>query len=450
MTALASGLRQTPGFARAAAYLPETTYYEATTRRSNAPALSGDITADVVVIGAGYLGLTTALRLAERGRDVVLLEAGRVGGGASGRNGGFVLPGFTAGNEAIAQTLGDDAAADLWALSVEGVAEVKALIARHDIDCGLREGVFVAAAEAGHARGLRREAATLRRQYGYRGLEHLDATEGRDIVASDRYFGGNLDHTAAQLHPLRYAVGLAGAARAAGVRIFENSPVISLDQAPAAPVARTTLGSVRAGAVVMAANAYIGGLAPDVAGRILPLRTFMVATEPLPAAMAARLFPAGAAVYDTQAVLDYYRLGSDNRLLFGGGCAAGDWSRERIAGAMRKKIIRVFPELGGTRIDYAWGGLIDLTMNRMTDVGRTADGIWYAQGFSGHGVALTARTGRALADAICGDAADYARLAAMPHRSVAPLRPIAGLALKAGLAWQKLRQGLGGSAMMSL
>lgn len=450
MTALATGLRQARAFARAAAYLPETTYYEATTRRFNAAALSGDVTADVVVVGGGYLGLTTALRLAERGRDVVLLEAGRVGGGASGRNGGFVLPGFTAGNEAIAHALGDDAAADLWTLSVEGVAEVKDLIARHEIDCSLRDGVFVAAAEAGHARGLRREAANLRRHYGYRGICHLDAAEGRDIVASDRYFGGNLDPNAAQLHPLRYAVGLAAAARAAGVRIFENSPVIGLDQAQAAPVVRTTLGSVRAGAVVMAANAYLGGLAPDIAGRILPLRTFMVATEPLPAATAERLFPAGTAVYDTQAVLDYYRLGADNRLLFGGGCAASDWSRERIAAAMRKKIAKVFPELRGLRIDYAWGGLIDLTVNRMTDVGRTADGIWYAQGFSGHGVALTARTGRALADAICGDGDDYARLAAMPHRSVAPLRPIAGIALKAGLAWQKLRQGLGGNAMMSL
>ncbi len=450
MTALASSMRQTRAFARAAAYLPETTYYEATTRRVACPGLSADITADVVVIGAGYLGLTTALRLAERGRDVVLLEAGRVGGGASGRNGGFVLPGFTAGNAAIAHALGDDAAADLWALSVEGVAEVRALIARHGIDCDLRDGVFVAAAEAGHARGLRREAATLRRHFGYRGIEHLDAAEGRDIVASDRYFGGNLDHDAAQLHPLRYAAGLAAAARSAGVRIFEHSPVIGLDYAEAAPVARTTLGSVRAGAVVLAANAYIGGLAPDVAGRILPLRTFMVATEPLPAALGQKLFPGGAAVYDTQAVLDYYRLGLDGRLLFGGGCAAGDWSRERIAGAMRKKIAKVFPELRGVRIDYAWGGLIDLTVNRMTDVGRTADGIWYAQGFSGHGVALTARTGRALADAICGDGADYARLAAMPHRSVAPLRPIAGLALQAGLAWTKLRQGLGSNALMSL
>lgn len=450
MTALATGLRQARALARAAAYLPETTYYEATTRRVAAPALSGDITADAVVIGGGYLGLTTALRLAERGRDVVLLEAGRVGGGASGRNGGFVLPGFTAGNEAIAHRLGDQAAADLWALSVEGVAEVKALIARHQIDCDLRGGVFVAAAEAGHARSLRREAATLRRHFGYRSLEHFDAAEGRDIVATERYFGGNLDRNAAQLHPLRYAVGLADAARAAGVRIFENSPVIAVDQAGAMPVARTTLGSVRAGSVVLAANAYIGGLAPDVAGRILPFRTFMVATEPLPRALAARLFPAGAAVYDTQAVLDYYRLGADGRLLFGGGCAAGDWSRERIARAMRRKIGKVFPELGGVRIDYAWGGLIDVTVNRMTDVGRTADGIWYAQGFSGHGVALTARTGRALADAICGDGADYARLAAMPHRSVAPLRPIAGLALQAGLVWQRVRQGLGSNALMSL
>lgn len=450
MTALASGLRQARAFARAAAYLPETTYYEATTRRPAAPVLSGDITADVVVVGAGYLGLTTALRLAERGRDVVLLEAGRVGGGASGRNGGFVLPGFTAGNGTIAGTLGDEAAAALWALSVEGVAEVRELIARHGIDCDLRDGVFVAAAEAGHARALRREAAELRRRFGYRGVEHLDAAEGRDIVASDRYFGGNLDRNAAQLHPLRYAVGLAAAARAAGVRIFEHSPVIGLDHTDAAPVARTTLGSVRAGAVVLAANAYVGGLAPDVAGRILPLRTFMVATEPLPAALGRQLFPAGAAVYDTQAVLDYYRLASDGRLLFGGGCAAADWSRERIAATMRKKIAKVFPELRDLRIDYAWGGLVDLTGNRMTDVGRTVDGIWYAQGFSGHGVALTARTGRALADAICGDAADYARLAAMPHRSVAPLRPIAGLALQAGLAWQKLCQGLGGSKLVSL
>ncbi|HEX6980893.1 MAG TPA: FAD-binding oxidoreductase [Alphaproteobacteria bacterium] len=391
----------------------QSTYYEATSEPlSGAPALTGTRRCDVCIIGAGYTGLSAALHLAARGLDVVVLEADRIGAGASGRNGGFVLPGFAA---EIADLIGMVGAADgkrLWALSVAAVRLVEDLVAQHGIDCQLKRGALTAASSRADAAALVHLARQLD-GLGYRDAVALTREETRAIVDSPLYFGGLLDHGAAHLHPLRYLHGLARAARTLGAEIFENSRVVGIDRAN--HVAYTGQGRVAARHLVLAANARLGTLAPDISRRILPVVTFIGATEPLDG-MATRLIRKDVAIFDTRPALDYYRLTADHRLLFGGAARLFAPSDRNAAAWLARRIAHVFPQLGSPRIDYVWNGVVDLTRNRLPDVGLAADGIWYAQGFNGHGVALTTFVGRAIADAIAGDDGAFGLLARLPRR----------------------------------
>jgi gamma-glutamylputrescine oxidase len=313
---------------------------------------------------------------------------------------------------------------------------VKARIARHAIACDLKQGVLTAAIAAGHARQLARDAGGLRRDYGHDQLDLLSAEEARRLVRSDRYQGGVLDRSAAHLHPLSYLRGLARAARQAGVRIFEKSPARTI-----APDRVTCdRGSIAARHVVLAANVGIGDLSKRLRRTILPLHTFMIATEPLAPERAARVIPGSVAVYDTQVALNYFRLSADHRLLFGGGVTAGPRSRAWIERHLQKAMTEVFPQLSDLRIDYAWSGALDMTANRIVQAGKDADGFWHAQGFSGHGVALTLRTGEAIADAILGKDADLALLNATRHKPIPGGRALAPLTMPLGIAWEKLRR----------
>lgn len=415
---------------------PNTWYDASAPALAPFPALSGDLRADVCVVGGGFLGLSTALHLAEAGYDVVLLEARALGDGASGRNGGLALPGFTATNAELVAATNPATARRLWDLSVEAVDRVKRRIERHAIACDLKSGVLTAAVATGHARQLARDAGTLRRDYGYDGLELLSAEEARRLVRSDRYQGGVLDRGAAHLHPLAFLRGLAGAAQAAGVRIFEHSPANAVESDR---VIGPT-GSVAATHVVLAANVGIGALSHGLRRTVLPLRTFMIATEPLGQERAARVIPGDVAVYDTQVALNYFRMSNDHRLLFGGGITAGPRPRAWIERHLQKAMTEVFPQLSDLRIDFAWSGALDMTANRMIQAGRTPDGLWHAQGFSGHGVALTLRVGEALADAICGKDADLSVLAEARHRPIPGGRRLAPVTMPLGILWEKLRR----------
>jgi gamma-glutamylputrescine oxidase len=390
------------------------TYYAAQASPLAArPPLSGTRHCDVCIVGGGYAGLSTALHLAERGYETVLLEADRVGAGASGRNSGFVLPGYAMEIDKLCATVGAAYAEHLWRLSVEAVRLVASRAGRHSIDCDLKPGALTAAASPDDLRTLEAQAALMRR-FGYGRIELLDRAAVRDIVAAPRYFGGLLDAGALHLDPLQLARGLARTAVSEGATIHEDSAVLGIEPLER-PRVVTADGHVEARHVVLAANAYLGALAPRIARRILPVTALIGATAPLGAAGAARLLRRDVAVFDTQPSLDYYRLTPDHRLIFGSTTRFVRPSRQHAAAWLEHQLARVFPQLDTPRMEFVWRGQVDLTRNRLPDIGRHGD-LWYAQGFNGHGVALATLAGRAIADAIAGHGEDWEMLASLPYR----------------------------------
>jgi gamma-glutamylputrescine oxidase len=413
------------------------------------PGLDNELRCDVAIVGGGLFGLSTALHLAERGVDVALVEAGRIGDGASGRNGGLVLPGFAATNAELAAASDPETARALWRLTVDAVETVKALVADHAIACDLQAGVVTAAAAPGHARRLCRDAGDLRRDHGYADLETLSAAEVRALIGTDRHHGGLLDRRAAHLQPLAFTRGLASAAERAGARLYEASPALAVTGGDR-PTVTTAAGRLVAREVVLAANVAIGDLAPGLAPGVVPLATYMIATEPMGAARAARLMPGRVAAYDTEVALNYFRLSADHRLLFGGGVTAGPRDRAWITRHLGRAMTGLFPQLADLRIEHAWGGRLDMTPNRVVRAGRDGTGCWFADGFSGHGLALSVRVGRAMADALTGAPADLALLGRVRHRDLPLARRLAPVALPARVAWERLRQAVRPDAFYSL
>jgi gamma-glutamylputrescine oxidase len=390
------------------------TYYaaQASPMAAHAP-LSGIRYCDVCVVGGGYAGLSTALHLAQRGYETVLLEADRVGAGASGRNSGFVLPGYAMEIDELCETVGVAQAERLWQLSVEAVGLVASLVGRHAAASALKPGALAAAASAGDLRTLEAQAALMRR-FGYARIELLDRAALRSIVASPHYCGGLLDSGALHLDPLQFARGLAHAAVAEGAALHEDSAALRIEPQDR-PRIVTAGGQVEARYVVLAANAYLGALAPRIARRILPVTALIGATVPLGAAGAARLLRRDVAVFDTQPSLDYYRLTPDHRLIFGSATRFVRPSRAHAAAWLERQISRVFPQLDTPQMEFIWRGQVDLTRNRLPDIGHQGD-LWYAQGFNGHGVALATLAGRAIADAIAGHGEDWELLSDLPYR----------------------------------
>jgi gamma-glutamylputrescine oxidase len=367
------------------------------------PPLRGSLAADVCIIGGGYTGLSALLHLAERGYDAVLLEAARVGAGASGRNGGQLGSGQRVSQPALERMYGKERARLLWQLAEEAKALVKARIARHGIACDLRPGVLHAAHKPAHAEALQREAEHLERHYGYPHVCYVARAEMAQMLGTARYFGGALDRDAGHLHPLNYALGLAQAAVAAGGRICEQSRVTRID-AGARPVVATADGEVRARHLVLAMNGHLGRLVPRLAGRIMPLNNFILATAPLGAAGARALIRDDVAVADTKHVIDYFRLSPDHRLLFGGGESYRQRYPADIAGLVRRHMLRVFPELAAIPIDYAWGGTLAITRTRVPHFARLAPEVLVAHGYSGQGIALATLAGQLIAEAVAGTA----------------------------------------------
>ena len=405
------------------------------------PTLKGAQKADVCVIGAGYTGLSAALHLAQAGRDVVLLDAQRVGFGASGRNGGQLGSGQRMEQDALERLVGDAEADKLWDLAEDAKALVKSLIATHQIDCHLKPGVAWTGSSDSDVRHLHSYANHLAQRYGYDRIETLDHAALQSVCPSPDYRGGILDTGAAHLHPLAYALGLARAARAAGVRIHERSAVHHIDTGTAATV-RTDAGSLRASHVILACNGYLGNLNRRVAARVMPINNFIAATEPLGDKIH-QVLPRDVAVADSRFVVNYFRLSHDGRLLFGGGESYGYRFPADIAAKVRKPMTRVFPHLHDVKIDYAWGGTLGITLKRLPYLMRADHNILSASGYSGHGVGTATHAGQLMARAILGDSDGFDTLAALPDTPFPGGAALRTPLLTLAMTWYSLRDRLG-------
>ncbi|MEM7733289.1 MAG: FAD-binding oxidoreductase [Pseudomonadota bacterium] len=404
-------------------------------------ALKGDVTADVCVIGAGFTGLSAALHMAEAGRRVVVLEAQRVGFGASGRNGGQLGSGQRMDQHYVEKLVGRDDADKLWAMAEETKSLVKSLVKKHKIDCYLKPGIAHMGFHPSEVTEEHDYADFLAERYGYTHLEKLDRDAAQAICPSPKYVGGSIDRTAAHLHPLAYAFGLARAAHDAGAEIYDGTEVTGVDEGNPATI-RTARGRVMADHVVFACNGYLGGLQPKVAARVMPINNFIAATEPL-GGDAARVLAEDVAVADSRFVLNYFRLSHDKRLLFGGGETYGYRFPSDIAALVRKPMTEIFPHLHNVRIEYAWGGTLAITMKRLPYLTRLSSNMLSASGYSGHGVGNATHAGKLISDAICGDGDGFdtmSRIPTQPFPGGTALRhPILVLAM----TWFALRDRLG-------
>ncbi|WP_432723417.1 FAD-binding oxidoreductase [Jeongeupia wiesaeckerbachi] len=388
-------------------------YYAASaTPQPLRPALDTKLDVDVCIIGAGYTGLSAGLHLAEAGFSVAIVEAARVGWGASGRNGGQIVNSYSRDIDVIEARYGMETARALGDMAFEGGRIIRERVARYAIDCDLKDGGVFAAITPGQFTHLKKQKALWER-YGHTQLQLLDQIETRQIVASDRYCGALLDLSGGHIHPLNLALGEAAAFESLGGRIFENSPAIRVERS-FRPVVHTPGGSVTANFVIVAGNAYLGGLIPELAAKSMPCGTQVVATEPL-GALADTLLPQDYCVEDCNYLLDYFRLSADKRLLFGGGVSYGARDPTRIEAIIVPKLLKVFPQLANVRIDYAWTGNFLLTLSRMPQMGRLDHNIYYSQGCSGHGITFTHLAGRLLAEVLQGQATRFDAFATLPH-----------------------------------
>ncbi|HYG05173.1 MAG TPA: FAD-binding oxidoreductase [Stenotrophomonas sp.] len=402
--------------------------------------LRGKQRADVAVLGAGYTGLTTALALAEAGYRVTVLEARRVGWGASGRNGGQAIVGFGCEQSTLERLLGADQARLLFDLSREGMARLRERIQRHAIACHWRDGYAHVPLKPRQEQALRAGIVEMAERYDYP-LQWWDRSQLRARLGSDLYSGAVFDAASGHLHPLAYAQGLARAALAAGVIIHEASAVLRLEPGRQA-LLHTAQGQLQADFAVLAGNALLQGVAPALEARVMPVGTYIGATPVLGPALARALIGNDMAVSDANWALDYFRLSHDHRLLFGGRASYSALPPPGLRRLMQKRMERVFPQLRGVGFEYLWGGLVDITRNRAPDWGRIGDNVYYAQGFSGHGVAATGLAGQLIAEAIIGQSRRLDAFGRIPHRSFPGGRMLRTPLLVAAMGWYRLRDAL--------
>ena len=406
------------------------------------PPLRGNSETDVCVIGAGYTGLSTAIFLRRRGYRVTVLEANKVGWGASGRNGGHVSTGQRAEQEALEKLVGLEHARALWQLGLEAVDTVSELVAENQIDCELKRGDLHVACKANEVQGLREEVEHLSTVYGYDQLRFVDRGELAEMTSGQGFHAGMLDSGGRHLHPLKYARGLARAAAAAGASLHEGSRVLSYSEGDKVRV-KTDRGEVSASYLVLACNGYLEKLEPRAAGRIMPINNYMLATEPLDESVARRLIRDDAAMSDSLFVINYWKLSADNRLLFGGGESYTRRFPADIGRFVQKYMLRIYPELADTRIEYGWGGTLAITMNRMPDFGRLSNSVFYAHGYSGHGVPIATLAGKLLAEAISGSAERFDVMATVPSPTFPGGTLLRWPGLVAGMLFYSLRDRLG-------
>ncbi len=393
-------------------------YYASTPAPASYAPLRGEVRADVCVIGGGISGLSAALHLRERGYSVALLEAKHLGFGGSGRSGGQSIFGYACEMSTLEKAVGAADARRMWEVSMEGMNLQRELIARHAIDCDYVAGHMIVGLKRRHDDALRAEAEHLAAKYDYHSLRFIDRDETRQIIASDRYTSGLYDSNGGHLHPYRYTLGLGAAAAAAGAAIHEDSWVTRIDiaqNAGADNVVHTAQGSVRAPHLLVAGGALLGRLVPQLARKLMAIGTYIAATQPLGEERARALIRNQAAVADMNWILDYFRVLEDHRLLFGGRVSYSGIDPFDSARVLRKRIAAVFPQLTDARVEYAWGGYLDITPNRAPHFGRLGPSAYFVQGLSGHGMVIAGIAGKLVSDAIAGSAERFDMFSRIKH-----------------------------------
>jgi gamma-glutamylputrescine oxidase len=420
-------------------------YYAATANKQLAFApLRGEVRADVCIVGGGFSGLNTAIELARKGLSVVLLEAHKIGWGASGRNGGQVIRGVGHGVEQFENLIGSDGVRQLKLMGLEAVELVRQRVADFNIDCDLTWGYCDLANKPSHLEGFAEDMAELK-QLGYRHeMRLLQPEQMHEVVGSKLYVGGMIDMGSGHLHPLNLALGEAAAAQSLGVQLFEGSAVTRIDYGPEVRV-HTHQGVVRANNLVLACNAYLNGLNSKLGGKVLPAGSYVIATEPLSEEEAKSLIPQNMALCDQRVTVDYFRLSADRRLLFGGACHYSGRDPADIAAYMRPKMLKVFPHLANKRIDFQWGGMIGIGANRLPQIGRMPDqaNVYFAQAYAGHGVNATHLAGKLLGEAISGQVGSgFDLFAKVPHITFPGGKHLRSPLLALGMLWHRLKEQL--------
>ena len=419
---------------------PPSWYAASATPLPRQPALQGRIDADVCILGAGYTGLAAALELAEAGYKVVMLEAERIGWGASGRNGGQAIAGFGCGEARLEALVGFEDARKMFDLSREGLQWLRERIRKHDIRCDWRDGHATVPIKPRQEHEVKAAIADFNTRYDYP-VEWWNREQLREQLGSDRYLGAMFDPHSGHLHPLEYALGLARAAIDAGVHIFEHSRVTTLVRGRK-PVFKTSHGEVHCDFAVLAGNALLDGIAPELETKIMPVGTYIAATVPMGEERAGALIRNDMAVADTNWALDYFRRSRDHRLLFGGRASYSTLPPPNLRGTMTRRMRAVFPQLADVEMEYVWGGHIDISRNRAPHFGRLTPNVYFAQGFSGHGVIATGLAGKLVSEAICGQSKRLDLFAKIPHAPFPGGRTLRTPMLVAAMAWYKLRDAM--------
>ena len=429
--------------------LAKKSYYAATVQRTQSfPALQDSVSCDVAVVGGGLAGLSAAIELADRGYSVVVLEAKEVGWGASGRNGGQAIAGLACDQSTIEAQVGLVEARRIWNMSLEAITLIQERCSRFGIECDWQSGYLGLALNARKGKALRQWLDRMQAEYAFK-PQWIGPEEMREWIASPRFHSGIYDNISGHLNPLKYSLGLARAADSLGVKIYEHSTVTALTQGDTVRL-KTEHGEVRACDVLLAGNVYLQGLAPALQPRIMPAGTYIVTSEVLDPALAQSLIPSKAAVCDTNFVLDYFRTTPDDRMLYGGRVSYSTHTPRDLEAGLHARMVTTFPQLKNTRIEYSWGGFVDISLNRAPDFGRLKpvagsgntrgpSNVYYLQGFSGHGLALTGLAGKLVAEAIDGNTKRFDTFSRIKHRSFPGGRLLRTPALVAGMAYYRLR-----------
>jgi gamma-glutamylputrescine oxidase len=421
---------------------PVTSWYAQTANPFPAlPSLKGDHHAEVCIIGAGYTGLGAALRLAEQGVAVIVLEGAQVGSGASGRNGGQIHTGQRRDQEWLEQTMGPEDAMALWRLSEDAKAHLHSLISRHTIECDLKSGMIHARHRPRGEDQDRAWSDHMASRYGYDQVRLVDRDALNHELGTDVYFGGTIDEGGGHLHPLNFALGLGQAALKSGAQIFEQSRALSWRKTAQGMEVTTAKGKVTCKGLILTGDGYIDGLSPDLEARVMPINNFILATAPL-GELADEIIRKDGAVADSRFVINYFRKSSDGRLLFGGGENYSPWFPSDLSEFVRHHMLKIYPRLKAVPITHAWGGTLGITMNRMPYVRALGPGIVAAAGYSGQGVMLAPYFGKLLADASLGEMSGLNLLSRLPTPPFPGGKFLRWPALVAGLSWYALRDRL--------